>query len=251
MPGHLMANAPQVIPDPTRNRLVQLATSEAALKFRRNLVPVEMRFGDILHHAGVDQHYVYFPTTAVVSVLYLMSSGASAEIGLIGKDGLVGIAAALGTERSTTRAMVQVAGHGARALATDVQKLISADPTFRLLLHRYVQVMLAQATQTAVCNRYHTTLQQLCRWILHSVDLSGSDEIVMTQQLMAEMLGVRREGISVVAAQLRSRGLIEYTRGHMRLLDRNGIEEQACECYAAVVQEMARLLPTPENSVQP
>jgi CRP-like cAMP-binding protein len=238
-----MENAPQVLPDPTRNRLIELATSRAAMEFRRKLIPVELRFGDILHHAGVDQKHVYFPTTGVVSILYMMTNGSSAEIGLIGNDGLVGIPVALGAERSTTRAMVQVAGHGLRATATDVQKLISVDPTFRALLHRYVQVMLTQATQTAVCNRYHTTLQQLCRWILHSIDLSGSDEIIMTQQLMAEMLGVRREGVSVVAAQLRADGLIEYVRGKMRILDRKGVEQRACECYGAVVSEMRRLLP--------
>lgn len=238
-----MENAPQVIPEPTRNRLLELATSRAALEFRRRLVPVELRFGDVLHDAGVTQTHVYFPATGVVSVLYLMSNGSSAEIGLIGNEGLIGVPAALGAERSTTRAMVQVAGHGFRATATDVQKLVSLDPAFRLLLHRYVQVMLTQATQTAVCNRYHTTLQQLCRWILHSVDLSGNDEIIMTQQLMAEMLGVRREGISIVAAQLRSEGLIEYARGRMRILDRKGVEQRACECYGAVVSEMRRLLP--------
>jgi CRP-like cAMP-binding protein len=238
-----MENAPQVIPEPKRNRLLELATSRPALEFTRKLVPVELRFGDILHHAGVEQRHVYFPATGVVSVLYQMSNGSSAEIGLIGNDGLVGIAAALGAERSTTRAMVQVSGHGFRATAAELQKLLALDPTFRLLLHRYVQVMLTQATQTAICNRYHTTLQQLCRWILHSVDLSGSDEIIMTQQLMAEMLGVRREGISIVAAQLRSEGMIEYARGRMRVLDRKGVERRACECYGAVVAETRRLLP--------
>jgi CRP-like cAMP-binding protein len=246
-----METEPRILPDATRNRLLELVTSRAALEFRRKLVPVELRFGDVLHHAGVDQQYVYFPTTGVVSVLYLMSNGSSAEIGLIGKDGLVGIPAALGGARSTTRAMVQVPGHAVRATATDVQKLLSVDSTFRLLLQRYVQVMLTQATQTAVCNRYHTTMQQLCRWILHSVDLSGSDQIVMTQQLMAEMLGVRREGISLVAAQLRSEGMIEYTRGHMRILDRKTIEQRVCECYGVVVSEMRRLLPDKGKSRKP
>jgi len=233
---------PQEVSGPDRNLIVRSLPEESASGFRELLTPVTLRFGDVLYDALDEQRYVFFPTEGVVSMLYLMENGSSAEIALVGRDGMVGLASALGAGHSTNRAMVQVAGFAYRAPAKAVHRLMASEPTRNILL-RYSQVVMTQMSQTAVCNRHHTVVQQLCRWLLQSLDLVDGSEIQMTQQLMAEMLGVRREGVSLVASGLRADGLIDYTRGTVRVLDRGAMEARVCECYAVVVRETRRLLP--------
>jgi CRP-like cAMP-binding protein len=228
--------------EPTNNSLIAAMTDRVASELRSCLVPVELRLGDVLHEANVDQAYVYFPTAGVVSLLYLMRDGLTAEIALVGRDGLVGLASALGGSRATSRATVQVGGHAYRAPVKSVRALMAVAES-RDVLVRYAQVAMAQMSQTAVCNRHHSLVQQLCRWILHSLDLVEGNEIQMTQRLIAEMLGVRREGVSLVAGALKAERIIEYDRGHMRIVDRAAMEKRVCECYAVVVAETKRLLP--------
>jgi CRP-like cAMP-binding protein len=206
------------------------------------LEAVQMPLGEVLYESGVTLSHVYFPTTAIVSLLYVMEDGASAEIAVVGNEGIVGISLFMGGGSTPSRAVVQSAGLGlrlkARALKDEFNR---AGPVLHLLL-RYTQALITQMAQTAVCNRHHSLDQQLCRWLLLSLDRLQGDELVMTQELIANMLGVRREGVTESALKLQTAGLIRYARGHITVLDRAGLEARSCECYAVVKKEYDRLL---------
>lgn len=202
-----------------------------------------MPLGKVLYESGNKMSHVYFPINAIVSLLYVMEDGASAEIAVVGKEGLVGIALFMGGETTPSRAVVQSAGKAYRLGASDIKKEFDrSGPVLHLLL-RYTQALITQMSQTAVCNRHHSLDQQLCRWLLLSLDRLGSNELVITQELIANMLGVRREGVTEAAVNLQKIGLIKYARGHITVLDRNGLENRVCECYAVVKKEYDRLLP--------
>jgi CRP-like cAMP-binding protein len=206
------------------------------------LEAVQMPLGEVLYESGVTLSHVYFPTTAIVSLLYVMEDGASAEIAVVGNEGIVGISLFMGGGSTPSRAVVQSAGLGlrlkARALKDEFNR---AGPVLHLLL-RYTQALITQMAQTAVCNRHHSLDQQLCRWLLLSLDRLQGDDLVMTQELIANMLGVRREGVTESALKLQTAGLIRYARGHITVLDRAGLELRTCECYAVVKKEYDRLL---------
>jgi len=201
-----------------------------------------MPLGQVLYESGGRLQHVYFPTTSIVSLLYVLENGASAEIAVVGNEGILGISLFMGGETTPSRAIVQSAGFGYR-LPSQVlkQEFNRAGPVLRLLL-RYTQALITQMTQTAVCNRHHSVEQQLCRWLLLSLDRLPSDEVTMTQELIANMLGVRREGVTDAAGKLQRAGLIRYSRGRIEVLDRQGLEKAVCECYAVVKAEFVRLL---------
>ncbi len=205
---------------------------------------VKLSLGDVLYESGGQQSHIYFPTTAIVSLLYVMEDGGSAEIAVVGNEGAIGISLFMGGESTPSRAVVQSAGQGFRLPAGVIKgEFNRSGPVMHLLL-RYTQALITQMAQTAVCNRHHTLDQQLCRWLLLSLDrLHGSPELVMTQELIANMLGVRREGVTGSALKLQDAGLIRYVRGHITVLDRTGLEKRSCECYEVVKKEYDRLLP--------
>lgn len=213
----------------------------------QNLLPylewVDLPLGKVIYESETTLSHVYFPTTAIVSLLYVMENGASAEIAVVGNEGIVGISLFMGGESTTSRAVVQSAGEGfrlnAKFLKTEFNR---SDPLMHLLL-RYTQALITQMSQTAVCNRHHSMDQQLCRWLLLSLDRLPGNELVMTQELIANMLGVRREGVTEEALKLQKAGLISYVRGRITVLNRPGLEERSCECYAVVKKEYDRLLP--------
>jgi len=207
------------------------------------LEAVELPLGTVIYESGGKLAHVYFPTTAIVSLLYVMENGGSAEIAVVGYEGLVGISLFMGGESTPSRAVVQSAGTGFRLKASLVMEEFNlAGPVLHLLL-RYTQALITQMAQTAVCNRHHSLDQQLCRWLLLSLDRLRSNELVMTQELIANMLGVRREGVTEAAGRLDKSGLIRYQRGRITVLDRPGLESRTCECYAVVKKEYDRLLP--------
>ena len=202
-----------------------------------------MGLGDILYESGDKLRYVYFPTTSIVSLLYVLEDGASAEIAVVGNEGILGISLFMGGETTPSRAIVQSAGHAFRLRAGLLKNEFSRyGPTMHLLL-RYTQALITQMAQTAVCNRHHSVDQQLCRWLLLSLDRLASNELLMTQELIANMLGVRREGVTEAAGKLQDAGLIRYHRGRIAVLDRPGLEARTCECYQVVKREFDRLLP--------
>ena len=202
-----------------------------------------MPLRQVLYESGKTLSHVYFPTTAIVSLLYLMENGTSAEIAIVGNDGIVGISLFMGGESTPSRAVVQSAGRGFRLEAQAMKdEFNKAGPLLHLLL-RYTQALITQMTQTAVCNRHHSLDQQLCRWLLLSLDRLQTNELVITQELIANMLGVRREGVAEAAHNLQQAGLIRYARGHISVLNRQGLEKRTCECYSVVKQEYDRLLP--------
>jgi CRP-like cAMP-binding protein len=212
------------------------------------LEPVDMPLGLVLYESGATLSHVYFPTTAIVSLLYVMENGASAEIAVVGNEGIIGISLFMGGESTPSRAVVQSAGKGIRLKAQVVKEEFNrAGPVLHLLL-RYTQALITQMAQTAVCNRHHSLDQQLCRWLLLSLDRLQDNELVMTQELIANMLGVRREGVTEAALKLQQDGLIRYARGRITVLDRPAIERRTCECYAVVHKEYQRLLPLKEAS---
>ena len=208
-----------------------------------HLEPVDLPLGRVLYESGVTLGHVYFPTTAIVSLLYVMEDGASAEIAVVGKEGLVGVSLFMGGESTPSRAVVQSAGKGFRLSAAVLKDEFSRSGVVLHLLLRYTQALITQMAQTAVCNRHHSLDQQLCRWLLLSLDRLEGNELVMTQELIANMLGVRREGVTEAALKLQKAGLIRYARGHITALDRPGLEARSCECYAVVKKEYDRLLP--------
>lgn len=212
------------------------------------LQPCVQRFalplGTVVYESGGQLGYVYFPTTAIVSLLYVMADGASAEIAVVGNDGVVGIALFMGGESTPSRAVVQSAGVAYRMRSEVVKQEFVRGGDLQHLLLRYTQALITQMAQTAVCNRHHSIDQQLCRWLLMSLDRLEGDDLSMTQELIANMLGVRREGVTEAAGKLQAAGLIRYSRGHITVLDRTGIERRCCECYAVVKREADRLAHT-------
>ena len=229
--------------EPRQNHLLA-ALPEAVLNaWLPQLESVDLQLGQVLYESGGTLSHVYFPTTAIVSLLYVMENGASAEIAVVGNEGLVGVSLFMGGESTPSRAVVQSAGRGFRLLAAVMKaEFDRAGPVLHLLL-RYTQALITQMSQTAVCNRHHSLDQQLCRWLLLSLDRLQGSELVMTQELIANMLGVRREGVTEGALKLQRAKLIRYTRGRITVLDRPGLEQRTCECYAVVKKEYDRLLP--------
>ena len=231
------------VADPRQNRLLAALPDAEWAHWVPHLEPVDLPLGKVLYESGGKLTHVYFPTTSIVSLLYVMEDGASAEIAIVGNEGIVGISLFMGGESTLSRAVVQSAGKGFRLRADlMMQEFERAGPVMHLLL-RYTQALITQMAQTAVCNRHHSLDQQLCRWLLTSLDRLKSDELVMTQELIANMLGVRREGVTEAAGHLHEAGLIRYHRGHITVLDRAGLEKRTCECYAVVKREYERLLP--------
>jgi CRP-like cAMP-binding protein len=229
--------------DPRRNRLLAALPEAEWERWLPHLEPVDMPLGKVLYESGSRLSHVYFPTTSIVSLLYVMEDGASAEIAVVGNEGIVGISLFMGGESTPSRALVQSAGQGFRLKADlMLQEFNRAGPVLHLLL-RYTQALITQMSQTAVCNRHHSLDQQLCRWLLLSLDRLDSEELAMTQELIANMLGVRREGVTEAAGNLQQAGLIRYQRGHITVIDRAGLERRTCECYAVVKKEYERLLP--------
>ncbi len=206
------------------------------------LEPVDLPLGKVLHESGATLSHVYFPTTAIVSLLYLMENGAAAEIAVVGREGVVGVSLFMGGESTPSRAVVQGAGQGYRLKSQTIKDEFKQAPVLHLLL-RYTQALITQMAQTAVCNRYHSLDQQLCRWLLLSLDRVQGSELQMTQELIANVLGVRREGVTESAHKLQVAGLIRYSRGHITILNRPALERRACECYGVVRREYERLLP--------
>jgi CRP-like cAMP-binding protein len=204
---------------------------------------VEMPLGKVLYESGATLSHVYFPTTAIISLLYVMENGSSAEIAIVGHEGILGISLFMGGNSTPSRSVVQSAGQAFRLRAAYLEEEFNkAGPVLHLLL-RYTQALITQMAQTAVCNRHHSLDQQLCRWLLLSLDRLEGDELIMTQELIANMLGVRREGVTESAVKLQRAGLIRYARGHITVLDRAGLQKRTCECYAVVRREYERLLP--------
>jgi CRP-like cAMP-binding protein len=212
-------------------------------RWRPKLERIELPLGKVLYESGGTMSHVYFPTTAIVSLLYVMEDGASAEIAVVGNEGLVGVSLFMGGGSTPSRAVVQSAGAGFRLPATALKEEFERSGPVMHLLLRYTQALITQMAQTAVCNRHHSLDQQLCRWLLLSLDRLQCDELVMTQELIANMLGVRRGGVTEAALKLQEAGLIRYARGHITVLNREGLEKRTCECYAVVKKEYDRLLP--------
>jgi CRP-like cAMP-binding protein len=230
-------------PDPRENHLLASLPADEWARWLPNLEPVDMPLGEVLYESGVAMTHVYFPTTSIVSLLYVMEDGASAEIAVVGHEGIVGVSLFMGGETTPSRAVVQSAGQGYRMRGALLKEEFNrSGPVLHLLL-RYTQALITQMAQTAVCNRHHSLDQQLCRWLLLSLDRLQVPELVMTQELIANMLGVRREGVTEAAVSLQHAGLISYRRGHITVLDRPGLEQRTCECYAVVRKEYDRLLP--------
>jgi CRP-like cAMP-binding protein len=231
-------------PDPRTNHLLASLPDAEWLRWLPQLEAVELPLGKVLYESGARLGHVYFPCDAIVSLLYVMEDGASAEIAVVGNEGLVGISLFMGGGSTPSRAVVQSAGRGYRLKAALMKEEFErAGPVMHLLL-RYTQALITQMAQTAVCNRHHSLDQQLCRWLLLSLDRLQGTELVMTQELIANMLGVRREGVTEGALKLQKAGLIRYARGHISVLDRAGLEARTCECYAVVKKEYDRLLPS-------
>ena len=229
--------------DPRQNHLLASLPAAEWQRWKALLEHVDLPLGHVLYESGLSLSHVYFPVDCIVSLLYVMENGSSAEIAVVGNEGLVGVSLFMGGETTPSRAVVQSAGRGFRLEAKAMKSEFNrAGPVLHLLL-RYTQALITQMAQTAVCNRHHTLDQQLCRWLLLSLDRLRGNELVMTQELIANMLGVRREGVTEAALKLQTIGLIQYSRGRIQVLDRVGLEARTCECYAVVKKEYDRLLP--------
>lgn len=228
---------------PDQNHLLAALPAEDYNRLLPALELVPLPLGWAVYESGRDQGHVYFPTTSIVSLLYVMEDGSSAEIAVVGNDGLVGISLFMGGDTTPSRAVVQSAGYGYSLKASLLKAEFARGGELQHLLLRYTQALITQMAQTAVCNRHHSVEQQLCRWLLLSMDRLTSCDLRMTQELIANMLGVRREGVTEAAGRLQKDGLINYSRGHITVLDRPGLEKRVCECYAVVKKEMDRLLP--------
>jgi CRP-like cAMP-binding protein len=228
---------------PKHNRLLAALPPDQWQRWLPHLERVEMPLGQVLYEPGSTLSHVYFPTTAIVSLLYVMQNGESAEIAVVGNEGVVGVSLFMGGDSTSSRAVVQSEGGGFRLSAHLMkEEFYRGGPLLRLLL-RYTQALITQMVQTAACNRHHSLDQQLCRWLLLSLDRLQGTEMVMTQQLIANMMGVPREGATEGALKLQNAGLIDYVEGRIRVLDREGLEKRSCECYAVVRKEYDRLLP--------
>jgi CRP-like cAMP-binding protein len=227
---------------PQQNHLLAVLPAEIFERLSPHLELVSMPLGQVLCESGDQLHHVYFPTTAIVSLHYVMENGSSAEIAGVGNEGIVGISLFLGGNATPSLATVQVAGWGYRLKSRlMIEEFNHAGPMMRLML-RYTQALMTQISQTAVCNRFHSIEQQLCRWLLLTLDRLPSNELTITQELIAIMLGVRREGITEAAGNIQRTGLISYRRGHITVLDRSGLESSTCECYQVVKKEFNRLI---------
>ena len=230
-------------PNPSWNHLLGALPDAERDRWSPHLESVEMPLGTVLYESGAPLAHVYFPTTAIVSLLYTMEDGSSAEIAIVGNEGLVGVSIFMGGQSTTSRAVVQSGGHGYRLRAGVLMDEFNRSAPVMHLLLRYTQALITQMSQTAVCNRHHSLDQQLCRWLLLSLDRLQGNQLVMTQDLIANMLGVRREGVTAGARKLQKAGLIRYARGRITILNRTGLEGRTCECYAVVRREYERLLP--------
>ena len=227
---------------PSQNYLLAALPAAEFERLSPHLEPILLPLGEMLYEPGDQLQYAYFPTTAIVSLHYVMESGASAETAGVGNEGVVGIALFMGGDTTPSSAVVRTAGHGYRLAGNLLKQEFNRAGLMQRLLLRYTQALMTQMNQTAACNRHHTVEQQLCRWLLLTLDRVSSRELIMTQELVANMLGVRREGITEAAGKLQRAGFIRYRRGHIAVLDRSGLETRACECYAVVKKELARLL---------
>jgi len=228
-------------PYPEQNYLLAAIPESSKPQIFKSLKLVELNLGDVVYESDQPIEFVYFPTNAIVSLLYVMLNGASAEISVIGHEGLVGVSVVLGGSSTPNRAVVQSAGYAFRMPIENLEKELSRSPDLRILTLRYTQTLITQMSQTAVCNRHHSIDQQLCRWLLLSLDRIEGSQLDMTQELIANMLGVRREGVTEAASKLQKLGVIEYRRGHITVLDRKAVEELSCECYTVVKRETERL----------
>jgi CRP-like cAMP-binding protein len=228
---------------PKQNHLLAALPAEDYARLQPDLELIAMPLGWVLYESGGHMSHLYFPTTSIVSLLYVMASGASAEIAVAGNEGLVGISLFMGGESTPSRAVVQSGGNGYRLKENALKREFETGGHLQHLALRYTQALATQMAQTAVCNRHHSVDQQLCRWLLLSLDRLQSSELVMTQELIANMLGVRREGVTEAAGKLQKEGMIRYSRGHISVLSRPKLEARVCECYAVVKTEYDRLLP--------
>jgi len=235
-------SAAEDVCSPRKNRLLASLPREEYEAILPHLGHVSLALGEVVYESGGQIDHIYFPTTAIISLLYTMENGSSAEMGMAGNEGLVGVALFMGGNTMPNRAVVRSAGGAVRMRAGVLRDEFARGEGFQRLLLRYTQALLTQMSQTAVCNRLHAIEQQLCRWLLLSHDRLDSDELVMTQESIANMLGVRREGVTAAAGRLQERGLISYVRGRIRILDRPGLEASVCECYKVVKDEFERLL---------
>jgi CRP-like cAMP-binding protein len=233
--------------DPQHNQLLAALSPEARERIYPQLQLVEMPLGKVLYESGDVMRHVYFPTDSIVSLLYVMEDGDSAEISVVGNEGVIGISLFMGGETTPSRAVVQSAGHAYQLIGHKLKDEFHRNGGMQILLLRYTQALITQMAQTAVCNRHHTVDQQLCRWLLLSLDRLASNELTMTQELIANMLGVRREGVTEAAGKLQKLGVIRYQRGKITVLDRPKLEQFACECYAVVKKETDRLRVTAAN----
>jgi len=230
-------------PTPLENHLLAALPQAVYERLLPNLELVSMPLGEVMYTSGSELPYLYFPTTCIVSLVYVMANGASAEIAVTGYEGLLGVSLFLGGHTAPNQAVVQSGGHAYRIGAKVVKHEFELGGPLQHLLLLYTQALIAQMAQTAVCNRHHSLDKQLCRWLLLSLDRLRSGELTMTQELIANMLGVRRQGVAEAAGNLQKAGLIDYRRGHIKVLDRPGLEARVCECYAVVKREYDRLLP--------
>jgi CRP-like cAMP-binding protein len=228
---------------PQQNHLLAALPSDVQGRLFPNLELIEMPYGKVLYESGDRMSYVYFPVDSIVSLLYVMENGASAEVSVVGNEGFVGMALLMGGDSTPSQAIVQSAGHAYRLAARLFKEEFHRHTEMQVLLLRYTQALITQMTQTAVCNRHHSVEQQLCRWLLLCLDRVPGDQLYMTQELMSNMLGVRREGITDAAGSLQRQGAIKYARGLITVLDRAAIERLSCECYAVVRKETDRLMP--------
>lgn len=231
------------MPSPAENHLLDALPAAERARIFPHLRLVTLPLGTVLYESGDTQRYVYFPVDAIVSLLYVLRDGASAEIAVVGNDGAIGIALFMGGATTTNRAIVQSAGSAYRLTKKRIEDEFARHGDMLHVLLRYTQALITQMTQTAVCNRHHSVDQQLCRWLLLSLDRLKSNQLVMTQELIANMLGVRREGVTEAAGKLQKAGVIEYRRGRITVLDRPRLETMSCECYEVVRDETNRLLP--------
>jgi CRP-like cAMP-binding protein len=227
---------------PKQNHLLAALPAAEFERLSAHLELVQMPLGEVLYEPGVPMQHVYFPTTSIVSLLYVMEDGASAEIAVVGNEGILGVALFMGGETTPSRAVVQSAGYGYRLKSRLLKEEFSRGGPVMQLLLRYTQALITQMAQTAVCNRHHSVDQQLCRWLLLSLDRLAGSELTMTQELIGNMLGVRREGVTEAAGKLQRAGVIRYARGRITVLDRPQLERRVCECYAVVKKEFDRLL---------
>ncbi|AWV05489.1 Crp/Fnr family transcriptional regulator (plasmid) [Burkholderia sp. JP2-270] len=234
---------------PEENHLLGAFPQAELARFARHLVRVELPLGRVVCESGNHLNHVYFPTTSIVSLLYLTQDGASTEIAVVGNDGLIGIPIFMGGETTPGRCVVQNAGQAYRLEARILKDEFDRAGAIQQLLLRYTQALIAQIAQTAVCNRHHSIDQQLCRWLLHSIDRLPSNQLKMTQDLIANMLGVRRASVTQAAKKLQDAGLVRYSYGHIEVLDRPGLETRACECYGVVKREFDRLLPGRDSDI--